>query len=101
MFTFRYNELVNYILPAVPPTQGAAPGRVITPPSLRYLAARAAAMELVHTLCFHIMSAFLMKSTNTINYDSLSYLLMQWYDIGMSELFSILDQSTIKDTLKY
>lgn len=47
----------------MPPTQGAAPGRVIIPPSFRYLAARAAAMELVQTLCFHIMSAFLMNST--------------------------------------
>ena len=50
-------------LPAVPSKAGWAPGSVTIPPSFRCLAANAAAIAEVHTLCFHIASAFLINAT--------------------------------------
>ena len=46
----------------LPSNAGWAPGRTRHPATFKCLAANAADMVLLHTDCFHIKSAFLMKS---------------------------------------
>ena len=55
------------IIPGVPAIAGWAPGKTRIPPFLRYLFAILADIVELHTLCFHIRSAFLMKSLDDVD----------------------------------
>lgn len=58
--------------PPVPDWAALAPARVSSPPVFRCKAARWLEMVEVHTLCFHIKSAFLYKSVGEYREQHLS-----------------------------
>jgi hypothetical protein len=60
----RSQNLLYKQLPGVPDTAAAAPGNVRTPLSFKNLVAKWAAMDEAQTLCFHIKSLFLIKSSD-------------------------------------
>lgn len=94
----KSNTKVN--LPGVPLRAGWAPGKVKTPPFLRYFAAKLEAMTDVQTLCFHMLSALSMISDMTDAWlqFATTLLLLIIHSINKTLLFSTEDWNLIKQT---